>query len=77
MNIHEITFPIPRIIFIENSIQIEWKFNNSDITIKLSDYINDVSIYSSEKNGPPTYGNIKKERIIDRVIFWLTQYLQS
>ncbi len=74
---YNIKIPTPKIIIIENSIEIEWVSDNYKLILRLSDYINDISIYLRDKTGPPIYGNVRKDRIINWVVFWLEQFLNS
>ncbi len=74
---YNLKIPTPKIIFVEDSIEIEWESDSFKLILRISDFIQDISIYSRDKKGPPINGNVRKERIIDWVIFWLEQFLNS
>jgi len=67
--------PFPKIIFIENSIELRWeKTNKYKLVLKISDHIKDIIVYIKEKGLPPLSGSICKDRIIDWVLFWINQF---
>lgn len=84
MNIHNrylfrysVKIPTPKIIFIENAIEIEWESDSFKLILRISDFIKDVSVYLRDKTGPPMHSNVRRDRIVDWVVFWLDQFLNS
>lgn len=67
-------FPIPKFNFIDDSIEIRWEKDKFKLIIRTSDYIDDFSVYQEDKTGQSIHGNVRKERIVDWVIFWLRQF---
>lgn len=68
------TPPFPKIIFIENSIELRWeKIDKYKLVLEISDHIKDGIGYVKEKGMSPISGSIRKDRIIDWVLFWIDQ----
>lgn len=69
--------PIPKIIFIDGSIEIRWETDRFKLIISITDYIDDIVIFLKDKRGSLIRGGVHKERIVDSVIFWIKQFQTS
>lgn len=66
--------PIPKINFIEESIEIRWIKDKFKLILSITDYLNDIIIYVRTRNGQYLSEPVPRDEIINWVLFWLNQF---
>jgi len=66
--------PIPKIDFIEESIEIRWLKDKFKLILSITDYFNDIVIYVRTRNGQYLSEPVPRDEIFNWVLFWLNQF---
>ncbi len=65
--------PIPKINFIEESIEIRWIKDKFKLILSITDYFSDIIIYVKTRNGQYLSEPVPRDDIFNWVLFWLNQ----
>lgn len=66
--------PIPKIDFIDESIEFRWIKDKFKLILSITDYFDDIVIYVKTRNGHFLSEPVPRDNIIDWVLFWLDQF---
>ena len=65
--------PIPKIKFIEESIEFRWIKDKFKLILSITDYFDNIIIYVKTRNGQYLSEPVSRDDVINWVLFWLDQ----